>query len=58
MTVVRVQLPFHELLVIFFDVSHVSLFQQIVAAIHLDAERIERGYYFVIIGNDSFLCIR
>ena len=58
MTVVRVQLPFHELLVIFFDVSHVSLFQQIVTAIHLDAERVERGHDLVVIGNNGFFCIR
>ena len=58
MTVVRVQLPFHELLVIFFDVSHVSLFQQIVAAIHLDTEGVERGDDLVVIGNNGFFCIR
>ena len=58
MTVVRVQLPFHEFFVVFFDVSHVSLFQQIVAAIHLDTEGVERGDDLVVIGNDGFLGIR
>ena len=54
MAVLRVELPFAELLVVFLDVPCVSLLQEVVAVVHLYAEALERLDDLVHVGDDGF----
>ena len=58
MPLVRVELSCFELSVVLFDIAHLSIFEQLVAVIHLYTEGVERVYHFFVIGDNSFFTIR
>ena len=57
MTLERVQLAAQELLVILCNLPLTCNAQQLVAVVHLDAERFQRTDYFVGVGNYGFILV-
>ena len=53
----RVEPAFHKFVVVFLDIAHRGFFQQIVAAVHLDAQRIEGVDYLIGIRDDRLVLV-
>ena len=57
MSVVGVELARFEFGVVLFNVSAHGVFQQLIAVVHFNAERVERVDYLGIVGNDGLFSI-
>ena len=53
-----IQLPLDEFLVVFLDVAHLCIFQQVVTGVHFDAERVERVHYLGGVCDDGLFFVR
>ena len=57
MPLFRIQAAIDELLVVLFNVAHMSHFQQIIAAVHLYTNGIEGLHHFSYVSDDSIFTI-
>ena len=55
MTLLRIELAGNELRVVFLDVAHVGILQQLITRIHLDTERLQGADDLRGIGDDGIL---
>ena len=55
MSILRIEFAFFELLIIFLDVSHLSLFKQIITSVHHCTKRIEGFNHSLYVGDDSLV---
>ena len=58
MSIIGVQLSFDEFFIIFFNVSYLCHFEQVVTAVHFNTQGVERIDYFSGLGDDRFFFIR
>ena len=54
MSVLRIELAVLEFLVVFLDVARSRYLQQVVACVHLLAQRVERAHHLGHVGDDGF----
>ena len=57
MPVVGIQLSFYEFFVVFFDVSDLCYFKQVITGVHFNAQRVECIDYFSCFGDNGFFFV-